>query len=240
MRRFLRTPSFLARYFPSDGARHKGVIDEALAQADESGLTLRERLAVFCRFLSDRCTKDERAAYLDVLKEMKTGTHKEGEDVWSANVRLVNGATDDASRRRLLLAFNTPFFPEILVASSVLAEGVDLHLDCRYVIHHDLCWNPSTLEQRTGRIDRLGAKAERARKSIHVYLPYVAATQDEKMFRVVRDRERWFQVVMGEKYEIDEAGTDRHAARVLLPETAALALAFRLEVWPGQLFPDQI
>jgi ERCC4-related helicase len=240
MRRFLRTPSFLARYFPPDGSRRKGAIAEALAQADESGLTLRERLAEFCRFLSDRCTADERAAYLAALKEMKTGTYKEGEDIWSANVRLVNGATDDASRRRLLLAFNTPFFPEILVASSVLAEGVDLHLDCRYVIHHDLCWNPSTLEQRTGRVDRLGAKAERARKSIHVYLPYVAATQDEKMFRVVRDRERWFQVVMGEKYELDEAGTDRHAARVLLPETAALSLAFRLEVWPGQLFQDQI
>lgn len=230
MRRFLRTPSFLARYFPPDGARRKGAIDEALAQADESGLTLRERLAEFCRFLSDRCTKGERVAYLDALDHLQTGIHTAGGERLLANVRLVNGATDDASRRRLLLAFNTPFFPEILVASSVLAEGVDLHLDCRYVIHHDLCWNPSTLEQRTGRIDRLGAKAERARKSIHVYLPYVAATQDEKMFRVVRDRERWFQVIMGEKYEMDEAGTDRHAARVLLPETAALALAFRLEV----------
>jgi hypothetical protein len=230
MRRFLRTPSFLARYFPPERARRKGVIDEALAQADESGLTLRERLAEFCRFLSERCTKDERAAYLDALGEMQTGTHTAGGEQLLANVRLVNGATDDLSRRRLLLAFNTPFFPEVLVASSVLAEGVDLHLDCRYVIHHDLCWNPSTLEQRTGRIDRLGAKAERARKSIHVYLPYVAATQDEKMFRVVRDRERWFQVVMGEKYELDEAVTDRQAARVLLPETAARALAFRLEV----------
>ena len=86
------------------------------------------------------------------------------------------------------------------------------------------------LEQRTGRVDRLGAKAERARKSIHLYLPYVAATQDEKMFRVVRDRERWFQVVMGEKYEVDEAATDARATRVPLPASAARALAFRLEV----------
>ena len=50
-----------------------------------------------------------------------------------------------------MLAFNTPFFPEVLVASSVMAEGVDLQQDCRHVIHHDLDWNPSTLEQRTGR-----------------------------------------------------------------------------------------
>jgi superfamily II DNA/RNA helicase len=99
-----------------------------------------------------------------------------------------------------LLTFNTPLFPEVLIASSVLAEGVDLHLNCRHVIHHDLCWNPSTLEQRSGRVDRIGSQAERVGKSINVFLPYLAATQDEKMFRVVRDRERWFQIIMGENY----------------------------------------
>ena len=44
-------------------------------------------------------------------------------------------------------------------------------------------WNPSTLEQRTGRIDRIGAKVERCGRPVHVYLPYVAETQDEKMYR---------------------------------------------------------
>ena len=57
-------------------------------------------------------------------------------------------------------AFNTPFFPDILVCSEVMGEGVDLQRFCRHVIHHDLAWNPSTIEQRTGRIDRLGCKAE--------------------------------------------------------------------------------
>jgi hypothetical protein len=81
------------------------------------------------------------------------------------------------------------------------------------------------------RVDRIGAKAERAGKSIHVFGPYVAGTQDEKMFRVVRDRERWFQVVMGEQYKTDELSTDRLADRVPLPEQAAADLAFRLEVF---------
>ena len=62
-----------------------------------------------------------------------------------------------------------------------------------------------------------------------VPLPYVAGTQDEKMFQVVRDRERWFQVVMGEQYKTDELSTDRLADRVPLPEKAAADLAFRLE-----------
>ena len=145
-------------------------------------------------------------------------------------MRLANGYVKDETRRCLLLAFNTPFFPEILIASSVLAEGVDLHLNCRYIIHHDLCWNPSTLEQRTGRVDRIGSRAERVRQSIHIYLPYVAATQDEKMYRVVRDRERWFQIVMGDKYEVDEAATDRRAARLPLPRAIQNDLTLRLEV----------
>jgi SNF2 family DNA or RNA helicase len=134
------------------------------------------------------------------------------------------------TRRKLLLTFNTPLFPEILIASSVLAEGVDLHLNCRYLIHHDLCWNPSTLEQRTGRVDRIGSKAERVKQPIHVYLPYVAETQDEKMFRVVRDRERWFQIVMGENYEVDEAATDKTAERIPLPESVKQELSLKLHV----------
>ena len=146
------------------------------------------------------------------------------------NVRLANGEVRAETRRRLLLTFNTPWFPEILVASSVLAEGVDLHRDCRFILHHDLCWNPSTLEQRTGRVDRIGSKAERVKASINVYLPYLAATQDEKMYRVVRDRERWFQIVMGEKYEVDEAATDRRAERIPLPESVARSLVMNLHL----------
>ena len=48
------------------------------------------------------------------------------------------------------------------------------------------------------------------------------------MFKVVRDRERWFQIVMGERYEADEAATDRRAVRVALPETVRTELAMKL------------
>ncbi|MCX6923492.1 MAG: helicase-related protein [Verrucomicrobia bacterium] len=143
-----------------------------------------------------------------------------------------------------MLTFNSPFFPEILIASSVMAEGVDLHRFCRYVIHHDLDWNPSSLEQRTGRLDRIGAKVERCGEPIYIYLPYIAETQDEKMYRVVMDRERWFAVVMGEQFTVDgdqakslgQLGawaTDRLSRRIPLPTSVARELAFRLEVHPS-------
>ncbi len=150
------------------------------------------------------------------------------------NVRLVNGRTRSETRQRLMLTFNTPFYPEVLIASSVMSEGVDLHLNCRHMIHHDLCWNPSNLEQRTGRIDRIGAKAEIVGKSIQIFLPYIAETQDEKMYRVVMDRERWFNVVMGEKYTVDAHTTEKLASRVPFPAAAALELSFKLEEqWEG-------
>ncbi|MBL0147769.1 MAG: hypothetical protein IPP87_03185 [Ideonella sp.] len=146
-----------------------------------------------------------------------------------ANVRRVYGKTRDDTRERIMLTFNTPFYPEILIASSVMAEGVDLHLSCRHVIHHDLDWNPSSLEQRTGRIDRLGAKAERSGQSIRVYLPYVEGCQDEKLFRVVMDRERWFSVVMGAEesmvrvlkasaWEIERMATDLPVPQAMVEE----------------------
>jgi superfamily II DNA/RNA helicase len=129
-----------------------------------------------------------------------------------------------------MLAFNSPFFPEVLIASAVMAEGVDLHLDCRHVIHHDLDWNPSVLEQRTGRLDRLGSKAEGSGQPIVVYEPYLEATQDEKQYRVVKDRERWFNIVMGGTLQLDESSTDRLARRIPLPEQVARELTLQLAI----------
>jgi hypothetical protein len=59
------------------------------------------------------------------------------------------------------------------------------------------------------RVDRLGSKAEASGLPIVVFEPYLEGTQDEKQFRVMKDRERWFNVVMGERLELDDATTDR-------------------------------
>ncbi len=80
------------------------------------------------------------------------------------------------------LSLNTPYRPEILVSTQVGAEGIYLHRECRHVIHHDLSWNPATIEQRTGRVDRIGGKVERERlnagdaPTLEIGVPYLAAT----------------------------------------------------------------
>jgi ERCC4-related helicase len=237
IRRFVRTPLFVARYF--DIHARSGA---ATLQAAFKTTSLGEKIDAFVKFIVKRCSPHERAEYLEALNRVQPGIrgelHQDRDDDLSQvkgmnvmpNIRLANGLVKQETRQRLMLAFNTPFFPEVLVASSVLAEGVDLHLNCRHVIHHDLSWNPSTLEQRTGRVDRIGAKAETVSKPIEVFLPYVGGTQDEKQFRVVMDRERWFQVLMGEQYRTDESYTEKAAERLPLPLAAAEALAFDLSL----------
>lgn len=239
--RFLRSPVTLARYGAPLADERAGSIAAVLDEPRDGG-SLRSRFVEFVRFFDGRIA-EEREELLQALEHVQTGRYHavradlEGEDLDETDrepllptVRLANGAVRRDARRRLLLAFNSPLLPEVLIASSVLAEGVDLHLECRHVIHHDLDWNPSTLEQRTGRIDRIGSLAARTDSPVVVYQPYLAATQDEKMYRVVRDRERWFQVVMGAKHELDEAAIERIADRVELPDEAASALAFNLAI----------
>jgi hypothetical protein len=53
-------------------------------------------------------------------------------------------------------AFNTPFWPHVLVTTSVGQEGLDFHAWCDTLVHWDLCTNPVDLEQREGRISRYG------------------------------------------------------------------------------------
>ncbi len=145
-------------------------------------------------------------------------------------VRLVYGKTKEETRERVMLAFNSPLFPEILVSSKVLGEGVDLHRFCRHVIHHDLDWNPSVVEQRTGRLDRIRCLAEIDGEPIVIYEPFIAGSADERKYRVVRDRQRWFQIVMGQGYSFDEGMAEDLAWRLPLPEAIGRELIFDLAV----------
>jgi hypothetical protein len=48
----------------------------------------------------------------------------------------------------------------ILLATDTASEGIDLQNWCSKLIHIEIPWNPNVLEQRNGRVDRYGQKAE--------------------------------------------------------------------------------
>ncbi|MHB1344371.1 MAG: C-terminal helicase domain-containing protein [Thermoleophilia bacterium] len=70
--------------------------------------------------------------------------------------------TGEATRaKRLREAFNSPFWPFVLVSTSVGQEGLDFHWYCHAVAHWNLPSNPIDLEQREGRVHRYKGHAIR-------------------------------------------------------------------------------
>ena len=64
----------------------------------------------------------------------------------------------------LVASFNSPFWPFVLVSTSIGQEGLDFHLWSHAVVHWNLPSNPVDLEQREGRVHRY--KGHVVRKNI--------------------------------------------------------------------------
>ena len=64
------------------------------------------------------------------------------------------------SRADILARFRDADDVRVLLSSEVGSEGVDLQFSA-VVVNYDLPWNPMRLEQRIGRVDRLGQKSEK-------------------------------------------------------------------------------
>jgi superfamily II DNA or RNA helicase len=73
------------------------------------------------------------------------------------------GGMDDEERERIKAAFQAHPIESpvrILLATDAASEGIDLQRHCHRLIHYEIPWNPTRLEQRNGRVDRHGQKAE--------------------------------------------------------------------------------
>ena len=128
-------------------------------------------------------------------------------------VGLITGETGNDLREKLKAGFNTPFYPQVLIATSTMQEGIDLQIECKRIIHYDLEWNPASLEQRVGRIDRINSLTSKLREedkdvTLDVFYPYIKNTIDESIYKTVKDREKWFNLILGgtpqwDTFEID-------------------------------------
>jgi superfamily II DNA or RNA helicase len=71
----------------------------------------------------------------------------------------------------------------VLLSSEVGSEGVDLQF-CSRLINYDLPWNPMRVEQRIGRIDRIGQAAE----VVTIWNLFYADTIDDRIYARLYDR----------------------------------------------------
>ena len=98
----------------------------------------------------------------------------------------------------------------VLIATEVASEGVDLQF-CHLLVNYDLPWNPMRVEQRIGRIDRLGQKA----KVIHIWNLFYAETIDERIYGRLLGRLRIFEQTLGEPEPIIGETIKRLESRLL-------------------------
>lgn len=254
LRRTLLRASVLVRLLPSRTERHERAWGELLVEAfwkpavEGRHESMAHRIEVFLEDLrgaSGSFTEDgtAKATLLDAtrLRDQRF-------------VALVKGG-DQRGRERVFAGFNTPLLPDVLVCTSVGAEGIDLHRHCRHVIHYDLAWNPAVLEQRTGRIDRIGSQTFRERELangnertfLEVGVPFLAGTYDERMYEELRLRAQVFEVLTGGEVAVDNIegqdnveqaeGKDTGLQLVPLPPAMVDDLRVHLHVWSDDQGP---
>ena len=120
---------------------------------------------------------------------------------------LMGGAEFD--KEAVVSAFRADRNCRILVCTDVAAEGVDLQF-CRLVVNYDLPWNPMRIEQRIGRIDRIGQQSKR----ILVWNFVHKDTIDARILARLAKRIGIFENTLGETEEI--IGQVRRLEDVLL------------------------
>jgi len=89
---------------------------------------------------------------------------------WGYSTCQIHGGMNPHERKRAQEEFRTS--KQICVATEAAGEGINLQF-CRLMINYDLPWNPTRLEQRLGRIHRIGQE-----RDVHAF-NFVASESEE-------------------------------------------------------------
>lgn len=139
-----------------EDAAHERQLLGALADAAARAAQHETKIAALARLL--RRVKEPAIVfteYRDTLLHVQTS-------LGSPSVTLHGGMTRD-ERRSALNQFTTGR-NGLLLATDAAGEGLNLQQTCRLVVNLELPWNPMRLEQRIGRVDRIGQ-----RRAVHVF-----------------------------------------------------------------------
>ena len=138
----------------------------------------RRRLIIFTEYEDTRRWLERR------LREALADTDRADD-----RIGVFTGATGSDRREEVKRAFNADPDAEplrILICTDAAREGINLQTYCSDLIHFDLPWNPSRLEQRNGRIDR---KLQPAKQIVCRYFRYEQREADIVLEALVRKTE---------------------------------------------------
>lgn len=143
----------------------------------------------------------------------------------------IHGGVSTPMRREVLRQFERGDL-DVLLATDAAGEGLNLHQRCRLVVDLELPWNPLRLEQRVGRVDRLGQ-----RRRVHAVHLLHRGTVEDKVWNHLERRRRRAERALNNH----DAPTMADVARVVfddvaLPPPIATSVAtMRVEGAPDEL-----
>src|SRR5688572_25332573 len=118
------------------------------------------------------------------------------------NVKF-HGQLTPGRRRKALEEFKED--TQILVATDSGSEGLNLQF-CHILVNYDLPWNPMRVEQRIGRVHRIGQESS----NVVILNLAVADTIEDYVLEVLYEKIKLFEVAIGEMdlilSDIDESG----------------------------------
>lgn len=108
-------------------------------------------------------------------------------------IKAVTISGDIDNRHEVLQEFRDNPSIKVLLSSEVGSEGLDMQF-CDSLVNYDLPWNPMVVEQRIGRIDRIGQKSEK----INIYNMVIAGSIQEQVYTRLLDRINIFRGTIGD------------------------------------------
>ncbi len=124
--------------------------------------------------------------FIDTMKQLQIELESEG---FSTEL-FHGGLSGTQARRDAIERFRTS--KQILISTQAGGEGLNLQF-CSQVINFDLPWNPMRVEQRIGRVHRLGQT-----KDVFVFNFSVADTIESRILELLSYKIRMFELVIGE------------------------------------------
>jgi superfamily II DNA or RNA helicase len=125
-----------------------------------------------------------------------------------ASTAVLHGGLDRAARREVERHFINGRI-RILVATDAAGQGLNFQAACRCVVNLELPWNPVRLEQRIGRVDRIGQ-----RRRVHAVSLVAGGTAEEAILGRLVDRLARIHDAIGD--DIDPLGLTRRIAEAAI------------------------
>ncbi|MBI5313192.1 MAG: DUF3883 domain-containing protein [Methylocystis sp.] len=130
----------------------------------------------------------------------------------SKTVAVIHGGVAREARRAAIAAFNSNPLVRVMIANDAAGEGVNLQRGAHLMVNYDLPWNPNRLEQRFGRIHRIGQT-----EVCHLWNLCAANTREGEVYRRLLEKLEEARAALGGKvYDVLGELFEGHALRDLL------------------------